>query len=64
MFIMFNCSEVEVTGMEVSNPSAEQQEELARRGEEIEVLEKSYGIWQSVKTHRMALVYSKLTSAN
>jgi hypothetical protein len=56
---MSDCSEVQVKDMEVSNPSAEQQEELGRRGEEIEVLEKSYGIWQSVKAHRMALVYSK-----
>lgn len=36
------------------------QRELALQGEALEALEKTYGIWQSVKLHKTALVYSSL----
>lgn len=32
-------------------------ERLAKQGEELEVLEKSYGIWQSIKLNKMAMLY-------
>ena len=48
--------------METSKESTNVQ--LAREGEALEVLEKAYGIWQSVKVHKMALVYSMFWTVN
>lgn len=42
---------------EVSKPDMRSQEELAQKGEELECEEKEYGIWQSVRMNKMALVY-------
>lgn len=39
-----------------------EQRQLALQGEALEALEKTYGIWQSVKLHKTALVYSTLKS--
>jgi hypothetical protein len=33
-------------------------EELVRQGEELDKVESKYGIWESMKTNKMALVYS------
>jgi hypothetical protein len=48
--------------METSKESTNVQ--LAREGEALEVLEKGYGIWQSMKMHKMALAYSMLWTVN
>lgn len=40
---------------------ASSQEELARQGEELEALEKTYGVWVSCKQNKLALVYSTIT---
>jgi hypothetical protein len=48
--------------MEISNESTNIQ--LAREGEVLEAREKAYGIWQSVKVHKMALVYSTFWTVN
>jgi hypothetical protein len=48
--------------METSNESTNVQ--LAREGEALEMLEKVYGIWQSMKMHKMALAYSMLWTVN
>lgn len=50
-------NKVDLEYMEVSEPDLRSQEELARRGEELEYAEKEYGIWQSVRMNKMALVY-------
>jgi hypothetical protein len=48
--------------METSKESTNGQ--LTREGEALEVLEKGYGIWQSMKMHKMALVYSRFCTFN
>jgi hypothetical protein len=48
--------------METSKESTKGQ--LAREGEALEVLENGYGIWQSVKMHKTALVYSRFWIVN
>lgn len=37
------------------------QDELAHQGEELEALEKSYGVWKSCKQNKLALIYSTNT---
>ena len=36
-------------------------EQLVREGEALEVKEKEFGIWQTVKQHKIALVYSRFS---
>jgi hypothetical protein len=48
--------------METSKESTNVQ--LEREGEALEVLEKAYGIWQSMKMHKMALAYSMFWTVN
>lgn len=38
---------------------ATSQDDLARQGEELEALEKTYGVWESFQQNKLALVYSK-----
>jgi hypothetical protein len=52
---------IEDVGHTVELDSREQRQ-LALQGEALEALEKTYGIWQSVKLHKTALVYSTLES--
>jgi hypothetical protein len=42
-----------------ADSDAGRMEELVRRGEELELEEKGYGVWQSVGMNKMALVYSR-----
>ena len=49
----------EVQHTEVSNRST--MEQLVQEGEALETREKSLGIWQSVKRHKIALVYSRFS---
>jgi hypothetical protein len=62
---MEDLNDIEFKGtvhMETSKESTTAQ--LAREGEALEVLEKGYGIWQSVKMHKTALVYSRFWTVN
>lgn len=38
------------------------EDELARQGEALEAAEKTLGLWQAIKLHKMALVYSQFGS--
>lgn len=41
-------------------PDQSEQKQLVLQGEALEALEKTYGIWQSMKENRFSLLYSML----
>jgi hypothetical protein len=50
--------EVKIEQLLTSETDGQLLEELVRQGEELDKVESKYGIWESMKTNKMALVYS------
>jgi hypothetical protein len=50
--------EVKIEQLLTSETDGQLLEELVRQGEELDKVESKYGIWESMKMNKMALVYS------